>query len=161
DFIEYARQNNGRLAYSTAGPATVTHLAAALFGARAKIDLIHVPFKSGPMALEALMSKSVHMHFGNSSDMIEPVRGGTVKALGVSTKAPMPQIPSVPSIAATIPNFEILNWNGYFAPAGTPKEIVDQLAAAVRKMAQDPDFIQKLGNLGIEPLSYTPEEISA
>ena len=160
DFLQYARDNPGKVAYSTAGPATVTHLVAALLAGRANIDLTHVPFKGGPDALRALIANSVQMHFGNSSDMIEPVRAGAVKALGVSTSAPMPQIPTVPPVAGTIPNFELLGWNGYFAPAGTPKEIVAQLSTALRKIAQDPELKSRLNSLGIETTSYTPEEIT-
>jgi tripartite-type tricarboxylate transporter receptor subunit TctC len=160
EFLQYARDNPGKVAYSTAGPATVTHLVAALLAGRANVELTHVPFKSGPEALTALMSKSVQMHFGNSSDMIEPVRSGTVKALGVSTSAPMSQIPTIPPVAETIPGFELLGWNGYFAPAGTPKEILAQLSEALRKIAQDPELKSRLNNLGIETTSYTPDEIS-
>ena len=82
--------------------------------------MVHVPFKGGQAALGAVLSKTVEMHFGNSSDLVEPVKNGTVKALAVSTRQRMPQLPDVPTVAETIPGFEYVAWNGYAVTGGVP-----------------------------------------
>ena len=85
EFIDYARANPGKITYSSGGPATNNHLSTAYLAGKEKLDMVHVPFGGGQAALRAVLSKSVDMHFGNSSDLIEPVKSGTVKALAVST----------------------------------------------------------------------------
>ena len=84
EFIDYARTNPGKITYSSGGPATNNHLSTAYLAGKEGLDMVHVPFGGGQAALTAVLSKSVDMHFGNSSDLIEPVKSGTVKALAVS-----------------------------------------------------------------------------
>jgi tripartite-type tricarboxylate transporter receptor subunit TctC len=108
--------------------------------------------------LTAVLSKTVDMHFGNSSDLIEPVRSGLVKALAVSTKARMPQLPNVPTMTETVPDYEYVAWNGYAAGGDVPAEIRARLAAALQPIARDPEVIQIFSRLGIEATGTTIEQ---
>lgn len=128
EFIDYAKANPGKLTYASGGAATNNHLDTAYLAGREKLDMVHVPFTGGQAALTSVLSKTVDMHFGNSSDLIEPVKGGTVKALAVSTPQRMPQLPNVPTVAETLPGFEYIAWNGYAVTGGVPKDVVDRLA---------------------------------
>ncbi len=161
EFIDYARANPGKITYSSGGPATNNHLSTAYLAGKEKLDMVHVPFGGGQAALTAVLSKSVQMHFGNSSDLIEPTRAGTVKALAVSTPQRMPQLPNVPTVAETIPGFEYIAWNGYAVGSGVPKEVIDRLAAALRVIARDPDIIKIFANLGIDSVGTTQDEAIA
>ncbi len=158
EFIDYARANPGKLTYSSGGPATNNHLSTAYLAGREGLDMVHVPFGGGQAALTALLSKSVDMHFGNSSDLIEPVKTGTVKALAVSTRERMPQLPNVPTVAETVPGFEYIAWNGYAMAGAVPKEVADRLSKALQVIARDPEIIKIFAPLGIDSVGTTPEE---
>jgi tripartite-type tricarboxylate transporter receptor subunit TctC len=161
DFIAYARANPGKLTYSSGGTSTNNHLSGAYLAGKEGLDMVHVPFTGGQAALTAVLSKSVDMHFGNSSDLIEPVRSGSVKALAVSTPQRMPQLPDVPTVAETVPGFEYIAWNGYAATGGVPAEVRAQLAQALQTIAADPDVIKTFANLGIQSVGSTPEQAVA
>lgn len=158
EFLDYAKANPGKLTYASGGAATNNHLDTAYLAGREKLDMVHVPFTGGQAALTAVLSKTVDMHFGNSSDLIEPVKGGAVKALAVSTSQRMPQLPNVPTVAETVPGFEYVAWNGYAVTGGVPKEIIDRLAGALQTVAKDPEVIKIFSNLGIESVGSTPEQ---
>jgi tripartite-type tricarboxylate transporter receptor subunit TctC len=161
EFIDYARAHPGAITYSSGGPATNNHLSTAYLAGREGLDMVHVPFGGGQAALTAVLSKAVNMHFGNSSDLIEPVKSGAVKALAVSTRERMPQLPNVPTVAETIPGFEYIAWNGYAVTGGVPAEVQHKLAAALHDIARDPEIIKIFANLGIESVGTTPEEAVA
>src|SRR5215218_5950327 len=158
EFIDYARKNPGKITYSSGGPATNNHLSTAYLAGKEKLDMVHVPFGGGQAALTAVLSKSVDMHFGNSSDLIEPVRSGLVKALGVSTRERMPQTPDVPTVAETVPGYEYVAWNGYAAGGDVPAEIKTRLAAALQPIARDPEVMQIFSRLGIDSTGTTIEQ---
>ena len=160
-FIDYARTRPGKITYSSGGPATNNHLPMAWLAGLEHLDMVHVPFRGGQQALQAVLGKSVDVHFGNSSDLIEPVKSGTVKAIAVSTKSRMPQLPDIPTVAETVPGFEYVAWNGYAAAAGIPKEVVDRLVPALQQIAKDPDVIKVFGNLGIDSVGTTQQEAIA
>jgi tripartite-type tricarboxylate transporter receptor subunit TctC len=157
-FIDYARTHPGKITYSSGGPATNNHLSTAYLAGREGLDLVHVPFGGGQAALTAVLSKSVDMHFGNSSDLIEPVKSGSVKPLAVSTPGRMPQLPDVPTVAETVPGYRYVAWNGYAVTAGVPAEVRNGLAQALRVIARDPEIIKVFSSLGIESVGATLEE---
>jgi tripartite-type tricarboxylate transporter receptor subunit TctC len=161
EFIDYVRANPGKVAYSSGGPATNNHLSTAYLAGKLGLDMIHVPFGGGQKALTAVLSKTVQMHFGNSSDLIEPVKSGTVKALAVSTPQRMPQLPNVPTVAETVPGYEYIAWNGYAVTGGVPADVGKRLAAALAPIARDPEIVKIFNNLGIDSVGNTPEEALA
>jgi tripartite-type tricarboxylate transporter receptor subunit TctC len=158
EFIDYARAHPGKITYSSGGTATNNHLSTAYLAGKEGLDMVHVPFTGGQAALTAVLSKSVDMHFGNSSDLIEPVKSGNVKALAVSTQERMPQLPDVPTVAETIPGFEYVAWNGYAVTGGVPIQVTGRLAEALRTVALDPEVIKTFANLGIKSVGTTPAE---
>jgi tripartite-type tricarboxylate transporter receptor subunit TctC len=108
-----------------------------------------------------VLAKSVDVHFGNSSDLIGPVTSGAVKALAVSTRQRMAQLPDVPTVAETIPDFEYVAWNGYAVAGDFPPEAVARLVAALKLIAREPDVIARFANLGIDSVGTTQEEAIA
>jgi tripartite-type tricarboxylate transporter receptor subunit TctC len=158
EFIAFARAHPGKVAYSSGGTGTNNHLSTAYLAGKEGLDMVHVPFRGGQAALEAVLSKSVDMHFGNSSDLIEPVKSGSVKALAVSTPQRMPQLPNVPTVAETIPGFKYVAWNGYAVTGGVPAEVRKRLAVALQVVARDPTVIKTFANLGIESVGSTPKQ---
>lgn len=161
EFIDFARANPGKITYSSGGPATNNHLSSAYLAGKEKLDMVHVPFRGGQAALTAVLSKAVNMHFGNSSDLIEPVKAGTVKAIAVSTPKRMPQLPNVPTVAETIPGFEFIAWNGYAVTGGVPAEARNRLAQALQPITRDPQVVSVFEKLGIDAVGTTPDEASA
>jgi tripartite-type tricarboxylate transporter receptor subunit TctC len=161
EFIEYARVHPGKLSYSSGGPATNNHLPMAWLAGLEHLDMVHVPFRGGQQALQAVLAKNVDAHFGNSSDVIGPVKSGVVKALAVSTRQRMPQLPDVPTDAETIPNFEYVAWNGYAVAGPFPQEAVERLVKALKVIAHDPAVIKRFDNLGIDSVGTTQQEAIA
>ena len=161
EFLDYAKANPGKITYSSGGPATNNHLSTAYLAGKLGLDMVHVPFGGGQAALTAVLSKSVDMHFGNSSDLIEPSRNGTVKALAVSTKERMPQLPNVPTVGETVPGYEYVAWNGYAVPGGIPGEVAARLAGPLKTIAKDPEVVKIFTNLGIDSVGTSQEEALA
>jgi tripartite-type tricarboxylate transporter receptor subunit TctC len=161
EFIDYAKANPGKLTFSSGGAATNNHLDTAYLAGLEKLDMVHVPFTGGQQAMTAVLSKSVDMHFGNSSDLIEPVKNSIVKALAVSTRERMLQLPNVPTVAETVAGYEYVAWNGYAVTGGVPKEVIDRLAEALQVVAKDPDVIRIFNNLGIVSVGSTQEQALA
>jgi tripartite-type tricarboxylate transporter receptor subunit TctC len=161
EFIEYARAHPGEISYSSGGPATNNHLPMAWLAGLEHLNMVHVPFRGGQQALQAVLSKNVQAHFGNSSDVIGPVLAGTVKALAVSTRQRMPQLPNVPTVAETIPEFEYVAWNGYAVAGPFPPEGVERLVAALKVIAREPDVIKRFATLGIDSVGSTQQEAIA
>jgi tripartite-type tricarboxylate transporter receptor subunit TctC len=154
-FLDYVKANPGKVTYASGGVATNNHLDTAYLAGMEKLDMVHVPFTGGQASLAAVLGKTVDMHFGNSSDLIEPVKNGLVKAIAVSTPKRMPQLPDVPTVAETIPGFEYIAWNGYAVTGGVPREVIGQLEQALQTVAKDPEVQKVFSTLGIESVGST------
>jgi len=159
EFVAYGKGR--KLNFGSGGTGSVGHLSGALFVARAGLDSVHVPFKGGGPAMQALVGGQIDMYFGNASEIIPHAESGKVRILGVATNKRMPQLPKVPTISELFPNFALNAWNGFLAPAKTPQAIVDKLAKHVIAAARDPAIVAQLTKLGIEPNGTTPKEFAA
>jgi tripartite-type tricarboxylate transporter receptor subunit TctC len=158
ELMALARSKPGELTYASVGPGTVPHLACELIAVRAKVKLVHVPYKGSPPAVNDLLGGRVSFMLGVASTIMPHVQAGRLKALASAT-AKRPQIaPDVPTIAeAGLPGFESSVWFGLMAPAGTPRPIIDKLAAAANKALATDDIAEKLRKSGFEPLGGSPD----
>ena len=159
EFVAYGKGR--KLNYGSGGVGSIGHLSGALLVARAGLDSVHVPFSGGGPATSALLAGQIHMYFGNASELIPHAESGKIRILGVATDRRMKQLPNVPTISETYPNFALSSWNGFLVPAATPRAIVDRLANLVAAAAREPAIIAQLDNLGITPNGTTPEEFAA
>lgn len=159
EFTAYGKGH--KLNYGSAGVGSISHLSGALLVARAGLDSVHVPFNGGSPATAALLAGQIDMYFGNASELIPHAESGKIRILGVATRERMKQLPNVPTIGETYPNFALSSWNGFLAPAATPRAIVDRLARLVSAAARDPALVAQLDSLGITPNGTTPEEFAA
>jgi tripartite-type tricarboxylate transporter receptor subunit TctC len=151
EFVTYAKAHPGQLTYASAGVGNQTQLLAELFKAKAGIDIVHVPYKSGAEMTNAVMSEQVQMAFPDVSILLPLIRAGKVKALAVTTATRHPQLPNVPTmIESGIPDFVLTFWSGVVAPAGTPAGIVERLNRAINNGLTSPSVRETLANVGAE-----------
>lgn len=161
EFIDLAKANPGKLNYASTGNGASTHLAGERFKALAKVDIVHVPFRGTPPAMTALLANEVQAMFQQTIPVMELIKAGSVRALGVTTERRVEALPDLPTIAeAGLPGYESSTWYGLFAPAGTPRPIVDRLNREVVRIVRTPEFAERLKSLGITPRTSTPEEFA-
>ncbi|NPU11418.1 tripartite tricarboxylate transporter substrate binding protein [Bradyrhizobium sp. 83002] len=158
EFIDYCRANPGKIAFASSGNGTSVHMAAELFKAMTKCDMLHVPYRGSALAFPDIISNKVQLIFDNLPTALEQSRGGTVRALGVTSPQRWPTVPDVPAIAETVPGYESVGFYGISAPKGTPPEIVEILNRAVGEALKDPKLVARLGETGGIPRAMTPAE---
>jgi tripartite-type tricarboxylate transporter receptor subunit TctC len=162
EFIALAKAEPGRLDYISAGAGTSTHLAAEMFNAAAGVKLVHVPFKGNAEGMNALLGGHVKVYFAQVSAVLQHVRAGTLRAIAVTTEARIASLPDVPTIAELgFPGYEISTWQGMFAPAGTPKDVVAKISAEAAAMINTPEVRQRMAHEGADPVGTTPEQFTA
>ena len=161
EFIDYARANPGKINYGATGLGASSHLAPAAFAAREKLDMVVVPYTATPPSIVALINGTIQVFFGNVSDILGSVQGGNARLLAFSTAKRLRQLPDIPTVAETVPDFVMTGWNGYFAPAGTPRPIIDRLARAIAIVCRDPEVVKLTGELSVDAVGSTPEELAA
>jgi tripartite-type tricarboxylate transporter receptor subunit TctC len=161
EFIDYARANPGKINYGATGLGASSHLAPAAFAARERLDMVVVPYTATPPSIVALINGTIQLFFGNVSDVVGTATGNNARLLAFSTAKRLPHFPAVPTVAETVPNFVMTGWNGYFAPTGTPRPIVDRLAQALATICRDPEVVKLMTDLSVDPVGSTPEELAA
>ena len=158
EFIDYCKANPGKVSYASSGNGTSVHMSAELFKAMTKIDMVHVPYRGSALAFPDIISDKVQLIFDNLPSALEQARGGSVRALGVTSPQRWPSVPDVPAIAETVPGFESVGFYGISAPKGTPPEIVEILNKAVGEALKDPKLVARLAEIGGIPKPMTPAE---
>lgn len=162
DLIALARANPGQLQFASGGAGAGAHLSGELLKVIAGVDIIHVPYKGNAPALNDLLGGHVSMMFDTINTSLPHVKAGTLKALAVTSNKRSPLAPDVPTmVEAGLPGFEISAWYVMFAPAGTPKDIMQRLNAEVNKAIKDPELRAGLGAQGVELTGGTSEEADA
>src|SRR5712672_3590188 len=157
EFIDYCKANPGKISYASSGNGTSVHMSAELFKAMTKCDMQHVPYRGSALAFPDIISDKVQLIFDNLPTALEQARGGTVRALGVSSAQRWPSVPDVPAIAETVPGYEASVFYGMSVPKATPPDIVDTLNKAVNEVLKDPKLIARFAELGGVPKPMTPE----
>jgi tripartite-type tricarboxylate transporter receptor subunit TctC len=160
DVIAYAKQNPGKLNYGSSGTGSPHHLAGELLHQKAGIDIAHIPYKGGGAAVNDLLGGHIGMAFLSLSAAVPHMNTGKIRILAVVEKTRYAAMPEVPTIAETVPGFEMSSWVGVFAPAGTPPAIIAKLNEAMAKVLKADAVKAKLANLGLVVQAGTPEELA-
>jgi tripartite-type tricarboxylate transporter receptor subunit TctC len=158
ELITYLKANPDKMSYGSSGVGTSIHLAAELFKIKTGTTMTHVPFRSSGDIMNNLTGGHINLAFDNITLAWTQVKAGKLRALAVTSTDRSAIAPDVPTMAETIPGFEATSWHGVFAPAGTPKPIVDQVAAEMKRILELPDVKEKLGEIGAIASPMTPED---
>ncbi len=159
DLVAAARAQPETLTYGSSGVGGAGHLSGALLDRLAGIKTIHVPYRGGGPMMTDLISGKVDFSFATGPTALPQVEGGRLRLLGVPSIARSPLLPQVPTVAESLPGFDVQNWNALVGPKNLPRAIVDRLNAAMRTTLQDPEVVSHLGRHGVEPLPSSPEEL--
>jgi tripartite-type tricarboxylate transporter receptor subunit TctC len=161
ELIALAKAQPGKLSFASPGVGSTNHLAGEMFKLGAGIDIVHVPYKGSGPAIVDLLGGQITMNFDAMSSIVNHLKQGKMRALAVTTAEPDPQLPGVPTVKqAGFKDFEVTNWYGVVAPAGTPREIVVKLNGEVNRILALPDVAAKLDELGTRRNPMTPEQFA-
>ncbi len=162
EFLALAKSRPGQIFYSSSGNGSAPHLQMALLVSMAGLNLVHVPYKGGVPQVAALVSGETQVSFATIGTVINQIRQGRLRPLGVGSAQRTKALPDVPTISESgVPGYEMAPWVGMFAPAGTSKAIIDRLNAEANKALKLPDVVQKLETQVLDPWTSTPEEFNA
>ena len=161
EFIALGKKE-GRMTFASSGSGTSIHVSGELFKTMTGIDMTHIPYKGRATAIPDLLGGRVTMMFDNMPSSLPLVKDGKLRALGVTSAQRSAAAPDIPTIAEQgLPGFDAVSWFALFAPAGTPKAIVDKLQVEVKKILVSPEVGRKLAEIGLEVVGSTPEELAA
>jgi tripartite-type tricarboxylate transporter receptor subunit TctC len=162
EFGAYARANPGKLNYASNGNGSAAQLAAAMYETMADVRMVHVPYKGIAPAMTDLMSGEVQLMFGTIVALVPHIQAGKLRALAVTSRTRSALLPDIPTIAESgLPDYQAGSWYGILAPAGTPREVIERLHAAIIKALEQPDVSKRLAAEGAEVIGSTPEEFGA
>jgi len=158
ELIAAAKAKPGTISFASSGNGSAQHLAAELFRQKAAIEMTHIPYKGGGPALNDVIGGQVPVFFGNMASTLPHVKSGRLRALAVTGAARSSALPDAPTIAETLPGYEVYEWNAIFVPVGTPPSVLAKLADAITHALQSPDVKERIGSLGGEIPGYGPAE---
>jgi tripartite-type tricarboxylate transporter receptor subunit TctC len=161
EFVAWVKSQPGKLNYAEGATGSVTHLAMALFLKRAGIEMTNVSYRGNNPALTDVIAGHLPTMFSNVSDALPHIKSGAIRAIAVSSDERLAPLPDTPTVAESYPGYSAITWNGLVAPAGTPKPIIDKLAAEIAKACKDKKFNDRLETLGADPSGITPEQFAA
>jgi len=161
ELVALLKANPGKWDYATSGAGTSPHLATEMFKSAAGVDMVHLPFKGNAEAMNALLGGHVKIYFAQVPAVLQHVKAGAIRAIAVTTDKRLSYLPDVPTIAELgYPGYEISSWQGMFAPAGTPKDILDKVAGETIRMLKSREIGERLAREGSDPIGTTPAEFS-
>jgi tripartite-type tricarboxylate transporter receptor subunit TctC len=159
ELIALARKKPGQLMYSSSGIGGFPHMNTELFKLKAGVDLVHVPFKGGGPAIADTVAGNTQIHLGSLPTEMAHIRAGRLKVLAVGGKKPNPALPGVPTISESgVPGYETYIWYGFFAPKGTPPQLIARMHAAVNAATESPEVVKKLDAQGVAVETMSPTE---
>ena len=152
ELIAYAKANPGKLSFGSTGTGAAPHLAGEILKSMAGIDMVHVPYKGGPPALNDVMAGNIQLFFADTGMAPQLIESGKIRALGVSSKTRVGVLPDVPPIADALPGFEAVSWHLVVAQTGTPRKIVDRLHDEFKTVIKSPEIWQQMISMGLIPI---------
>lgn len=158
EFVDFVKAKKAPVNFGSAGNGTSQHLSGALFNHLAGGDMTHVPYRGGAPANADLLGGQIQAVFSPLVEVLSYIDSGKLRPLGVTTKTRSPRIPNVPAVGEVLPGYDVVLWNGVFAPAGTPQDVVVKLNAAISKVLADPAVRKTLADQGSTPVGNSPEE---
>jgi tripartite-type tricarboxylate transporter receptor subunit TctC len=162
DFVAWAKANPGKVAYATSGAGSLPHFFGVLLGRGIGVEMLHVPYKGSAAYINDLIGGQIPAAIDAIADLSELHRAGKITILASSGAKRGAALPDVPTFAELgVKNVEAMGWFGFFAPAKTPKAIVETLNRAINRALQSPDVAEKLSKVGMDPATGTPEEFGA
>jgi tripartite-type tricarboxylate transporter receptor subunit TctC len=161
DFIAYLKANPGKVNYGSSGIGTSSHLSVVMFALATGTEMTHIPFRSTGEVVNSMIGGNIDLGIDSMTTTIPFAQSGAVRALAVTTPQRNPAVPNLPTIGETLPGYEATAWQGMFAPAGTPRPIVDRLAREVKAVLERPDVATQLASVGAEPAPLPPDEFVA
>ena len=161
EFIALAKANPGKFSYGSSGAGTGIHLASELFTSAAGVDIVHVPYRGNAGVMPDLLAGRIAMLIDGVPPQVKNIESGVVRALAVTTRTRTPALPDVPTMIEQGLDYEVPYWTAIYAPAATPKVIVDKLAADIARTMKDPGVVKRLADAGTEAVGSTPQELDA
>ena len=159
ELIGLLKANPAKYSYGSSGVGTMPHLAGGLFKSMAGVDIVHVPYRGNSAIMADLFAGRVAIMFDGPPTQLGNIQGGKVRALAITTAERSPVLPTVPPVADTLPGYAIPFWTAIFAPANTPTDIVERIAAETRKAMQSPEVVRRYGDVGIVGIGSSPQEL--
>jgi tripartite-type tricarboxylate transporter receptor subunit TctC len=161
EFIAYCNDNRGKVTFASSGNGTTLHLSGELFKRMAKVEMIHIPYRGGAPAINDLIPGRVDVIFDNMPSILSHVRAGSLRGLAVTTKDRVGVVPEIPTIAETVPGFDVFSWFGFFVHAKTPPDVVAKINADTNAALAYPSVKSRFEDLGAVPKGSTQAELAA
>ncbi len=160
ELIQYMKANPNKLSFGSPGIGTSVHVSGELFKSLTGTQMTHAPYKGRQFAIPDLIGGSIQLMFDNMPSALPMAKEGKIRALAVTTAKRSAAAPEIPTVAESLPGFEATTWFAMFAPAGTPKAVIDRLNAEALRIFKLPDVQERLQKLGLEPVLSSPEELA-
>jgi tripartite-type tricarboxylate transporter receptor subunit TctC len=161
ELVAHLKANQGKANYGSSGNGTSSHLSSVMFALATGTTMTHIPFRSTAEVVNSMIGGHIDLAIDSMTTTWPQAQAGTVRALAVTTPQRSPTAPDLPTIGETLKGYEATAWQGLFAPAGTPRPIVEKIATEVKRIWELPDVIVALRNVGAEPAPSTPDEFTA
>jgi tripartite-type tricarboxylate transporter receptor subunit TctC len=160
ELIAYMKANPNKLSFGSPGVGTSVHVAGELFKTMTGTSMTHVPYKGRQFAIPDLVGGSIHLMFDNMPSALPMARQGKIRPIAVTASKRSPAAPDIPTVGETVAGFEATSWFAVFAPAGTPKAVIDRLNGEIKRVFNLPDVKARLAKLGLDPILSSPEELA-
>jgi tripartite-type tricarboxylate transporter receptor subunit TctC len=161
EFIDYTRQNPGKVAYASAGQGSTNHLCGALFEKIADVKMLHVPYRGGAPAVADTVAGQTQLFFTAGTQSLPHVRSGALRLLGVTEEKRSALLPDVPTVGESLPGYAMAVWYGAYGPAGMAKDVVATLNGEINRILFLPEVKKRMDDIAVEVAKSTPEELGA
>jgi tripartite-type tricarboxylate transporter receptor subunit TctC len=161
EFIAYCNDNRGKVTYASSGNGTTLHLSGELFKRLANVEMTHIPYRGGAPAINDLIPGRVDVIFDNMPSILQHAKAGSLRALAVTTRERVSVVPDIPTIAETVPGFDVFSWFGFFVPAKTPQDVIARINADTNAALAYAPVKSRFEELGAVPKGSTQAELAA